>query len=249
MALLSMSDTFSMDSLDPVDAVLKTDETFERVMAASQVNDELSVDKVLDGFREAGEIVDTRDDEDDEPVEESSFDLSNPVDLCMLGEGADCPDCSDPDLDDDDGEMIDEIINSLDGEDEPGSPEDEEDTDMIDAVADDRKTVDNTGYQTESYYDDDDYFYEEADTDSSDDDTDSDVDLEAAIDDDEDDLIGEVADDEGNQIEEDADLEYGDDDDMVEECSGRKISDTTDMSDDLTVPPVDDDAITEDDLF
>lgn len=243
MALLSMSDTFSMDSLDPVDAVLKTDETFERIMAASQVNDELSVDKVLDGFREAGEIVDTRDDEDDELVDESSFDLSNPVDICMLGEDTNCPDCSDPDLNDDDGEMIDEIINSLDGDDEPGSPDDEEDTDMIDAVADDNKTVDNTGYQTESYYDDDEYFYESAEDDLSSDDTDSDVDLEAAMDDGDDDLIEEIADDDGNQIEEDADLDYGDDDDMVEECSGRKISDTTDMSDG------DDDAITEDDLF
>lgn len=141
------TNTFQFDSLDPVDTVLKTDERFETAMATANTTEE-----VIAKVEESGCILEGRVDERIymQPLTEDSYDLSNPVDLAMLGEECcDEEDCEDEDLYDDDGEMIDEVIGGFSGG-EPGTAEDFADNEMIDAV--DKGNVDSTGYAVEESY-------------------------------------------------------------------------------------------------
>lgn len=144
MDFMKTTNTFQFDSLDPVDAVLKTDERFETAMASSDTI-EGSIAKV----EESGLILEGRVDEKvyAQPLTEETYDLSNPVDLAMIGK--DCNDNGDDDDGYDDGEMIDEVLDSFEGS-EPGSMEDYNDNRMIDAV--NRGAVDSTGYAVEEGY-------------------------------------------------------------------------------------------------
>lgn len=166
MAELSMSTPFSFDSLDPVDMVLKTDENLEKAIANAATAGADDAETIIRNLEESGEILEAREDYsyDEEDLDESTFDLSNPVDMCMLesldekdddkdnkedsetgavGESAEYDDYDE--FVDEDGELIDEVME--DDTHEPGSVQDQEDSDIIDAVDNDQ--VDSTGYQIE----------------------------------------------------------------------------------------------------
>lgn len=167
MAELSMSNTLTLDSLDPVEAVLKTDEDFAKAIAAAEAGGSFNEAAALSTLEEAGDIMDTEDDKEvkEEELDESTFDVTNPVDLSMMMESSDdgeedgkdecCDEAAeagddydfedDFDYDDEDSMMVDEVMEEA-GSD-PGSAEDKEDGDIIDAVDDDK--VDGTGYQVE----------------------------------------------------------------------------------------------------
>lgn len=183
---LSMADNLVFDNLDPVDAVLKTDDTFEHALAVATTAEDgvIDADKAINTLEESGEILDARVDLSDVMVNESSFDSSSVIDICIMeefdGEEAE-PDVTDdeeefPDMDvpddeelyedDDDGygDMIDEVDA---GDTEPDTQDDAGEGAMIDAI--DADAADNTGYQIEEVFGfGSSVFYEDANDDAAD---------------------------------------------------------------------------------
>lgn len=132
---------FTFDSLDPVDIVLSTDNRFEDAMVMAS-----TVEEAVAAVEEAGYILEGREDDDmdSDTVTEDTFDPSNPVDVA-LSEGEGCSDDDEEydegDIEDDDdilyddnGEIIDEVLDASTGG--PGTVDDDDDNDLIDAVAD-----------------------------------------------------------------------------------------------------------------
>ena len=132
---------FTFDSLDPVDIVLSTDNRFEDAMVMAS-----TVEEAVTAVEEAGYILEGREDYDMDSgtVTEDTFDPANPVDV-VLSEGEECSDddeeSDEDDIEDDDddilyddnGEIIDEVLDASTGG--PGTMDDDDDNDMIDAVA------------------------------------------------------------------------------------------------------------------
>lgn len=183
MAGINMSDTFVLDSTDPVDVIMRTDETYDNAIASVEVNGSSDATQITTKLQESGIIIENADKDatmtetensfeleqcmkNAAALDESTLDLSNPIDAIMLAESDICDNgapCEDPDeiddsydgeYDDDDfnedesdGDIVDEILN--DTTDEPGSVEDSEDNDMIENVADDKLVADATGYEVE----------------------------------------------------------------------------------------------------
>lgn len=185
MAGINMSDTFVLDSTDPVDVVMRTDETYDNAIASVEVNGSSDATQITTKLQESGIIIENADKDatmtetensfeleqcmkNAAALDESTLDLSNPIDAIMFAESDICDDgepCTDPDIeidgsyeneysDDDDfnedeydGDIVDEVLN--DTTDEPGSVEDSEDNDMIENVADDKLVADATGYEVE----------------------------------------------------------------------------------------------------
>lgn len=210
MADFSMSNSLVLDSLDPVEVVLKTDEDFGAAIAAAEAKGTFDEDVAIKSLKESGDIIDSEEDEqevDEKDLDESTFDITNPVDLSMMTEPSDESDSEDDDddshdepitedddfdYDDDDIGIVDEVMDGVDDTD-PESVSNKEDGEIIDAVDDD--AVDGTGYQIEDTFTHNPFIsslLEDADMDCDDDDCTTDT--------------AEMADDDDEPITEDDDL-------------------------------------------
>lgn len=207
MADFSMSNSLVLDSLDPVEAVLKTDEDFAAAIAAAEAKGNFDETIAIKSLKESGDIIDSEEDEqevDEKDLDESTFDITNLVDLSMITESSGESDSEDDDddelitedddfdYDDDDIDIVDEVMDSVDDTD-PESVGNKEDGEIIDAV--DADAVDDTGYQIEGTFTHNPFIsslLEDADMDCDDDDCTTDT--------------AEMADDDDEPITEDDDL-------------------------------------------